>query len=496
MNPPPGGVGIVDVGVDLRTLGLTALISIVTGLLFGVAPALVSARSGLSKALKDSPSAITANLPPRFRNALVAAQIAVTVVLLVGSGLLLKSFMQLTSRDLRFDPERLLSFEVHVPSNDYMKRRASANEDYFEVDPPPALAFERIHRGLTAIPGVESVAGSSYSLLNSVVVPSTTISVEPRGRLETPGPAASLAIGVGGDTTHVVDRRSESAAYFLVTPGFFTSIRAQLTGGRDFGPGDVASSPWVAIVNESAARRFWPGQDPVGRRLTIPDVPDERPREIVGVVRDIPLTLQGELRPVIYTSYLQQPQRYPRPVTMFGQMSFLVRTSGDPMSVLSAARRVVADVDPDRPLANVGTMGRRIGSLMPERGYFVFAITAFALTATLLAAIGIYGVLAYSVSQRSREIGIRFALGARVLEIVMLVGRRALTILSLGVATGLTGSLMLTRLLQSQLWNVEPTDPATFAGVSVLLVLVALLAAFFPIRRAASVDPTVALRCE
>jgi putative ABC transport system permease protein len=177
-------------------------------------------------------------------------------------------------------------------------------------------------------------------------------------------------------------------------------------------------------------------------------------------------------------------------------MSFLVRTSGDPMSVLSAARRVVADVDPDRPLANVGTMGRRIGSLMPERGYFVFAITAFALTATLLAAIGIYGVLAYSVSQRSREIGIRFALGARVLEIVMLVGRRALTILSLGVATGLTGSLMLTRLLQSQLWNVEPTDPATFAGVSVLLVLVALLAAFFPIRRAASVDPTVALRCE
>ena len=177
-------------------------------------------------------------------------------------------------------------------------------------------------------------------------------------------------------------------------------------------------------------------------------------------------------------------------------MSFLVRTSGDPMTLLSSARRVVAEIDPDRPLASVSTMGGRIGSLVPERGYFVFAITAFALTAMLLAAIGIYGVLAYSVSQRAREIGIRFALGARVLEIVMLVGRRALAILSLGVAIGMVVSLMLTRLLQSQLWNVKPTDPATFAVVSMLLVLVAVLAAFVPIRRAASVDPTVALRCE
>ena len=498
MNPPPGGVKIVDLSVDLRTLGLTALISIATGLLFGLAPALVSARSGLSKALKESPPSVTVNLPPRFRNALVAAQIAVTVVLLVGSGLLLRSFVELASRDLRFDPDRLLSFEIHVPLDDSMKRRATASGDgYFEVDPSPALAFERMHRGLGALPGVESVAGSSYPLLNSVVVPLTLISLEPRDRQDAAStPAGSLAIGLGGNTTYVADRRSQTAAYFLVTPGFFTSIRAQLTQGRDVGAADISSSPWVAIVNETAAARFWPGQDPVGRRLTIADVPDERPREVIGVVRDIPLTLQSDTQPVIYTSYLQQPRRHPRPVTMFGQMSFLVRTSGDPMTLLSSARRVVAEIDPDRPLASVSTMGGRIGSLVPERGYFVFAITAFALTAMLLAAIGIYGVLAYSVSQRAREIGIRFALGARVLEIVMLVGRRALAILSLGVAIGMVVSLMLTRLLQSQLWNVKPTDPATFAVVSMLLVLVAVLAAFVPIRRAASVDPTVALRCE
>ena len=501
MNPPPGGVRIVDVGIDLRTLMLTALISVFAGLLFGLAPALVSVRSGLSAKLKQSPPAITAGLPPRFRNSLVAGQIAVTVVLLIGSGLLLKSFMQLASRDLHFDPERLLTFEVHMPLNDYLQRRASdTGVSYFEIDPPPAFAFERIYRGLTALPGVESVAGSSYALLNSVVVPSATISVDatdlrgPR-RLEA-GPAASLAIGVGNDATHVVDRRSQSAAYFLVTPEFFTGVKAELTGGRDFEPSDVSSSKWVAIVNESAARRFWPGIDPVGRLLLIADVPDERPREVVGIVHDIPLTLQGETRPVVYTSYLQQPLRYPRPVTMFGQMMFMVRTSGDPMGVLPGARRVIAEVDPDRPLADVTTMGRRLDSLMPERGYFVFAITAFAFTATLLAAIGIYGVLAYSVSQRAREIGIRFALGAGVFEIIRLVAGRAMTILVLGVIVGLGVSVMLTRLLQSQLWHVAPTDPVTFVAVTLLLVLVALAAAFVPIRRATGVDPTVALRCE
>jgi putative ABC transport system permease protein len=225
-------------------------------------------------------------------------------------------------------------------------------------------------------------------------------------------------------------------------------------------------------------------------------VPDERPREIIGVVHDLPLTLQGDLRPVIYTSYLQQPARLPRPMTMFGQMMFMARTTGDAMNLLPGARRVVGDVDPDRPLAGVSTMERRMASLMPERGYFVFAITAFALTAMFLAAIGIYGVLAYSVSQRTREIGIRFALGAGVVEIAMLVGQRALLILSIGLVVGLAGSMMLTRLLQSQLWNVAPTDPATFASVILLLVLVTVVASFFPLRRAASVDPTIALRCE
>ena len=500
MNPPPGGVRIVDVGVDLRTLGMTALISITTGLVFGLVPALVSARSGLNRTLKESPPAVTTPLPPRFRNALVAVQIAVTVVLLIGSGLLMKSFMQVVTRDLRFDADRLLTFEIHVPITDYMHTVSGRDgRSYFEIDPSPAVGFERIYRELVTVPGVESVAASSYGLLNSIVVPSTNIDVTatsiPRSA-PAAGAAASLAIGIGRDPTHLVDRRSLTAAYFLVTPGFFAAIRAPLVAGRDFATGDISSSPWVAIVNESAANRFWPGQNPVGRRFTMPGIPDEQPREVIGIVRDIPLTLQGELRPVVYTSYLQQPLSYPQPVNMFGQMMFMVRATGDPMSLLPAARRIVAEIDSDRPLSNVATMEQRVASVVPRLGYFAFAITAFALTATLLAAIGIYGVLAYSVSQRVREIGIRFALGAGTYEVVMLVGRRALMILSLGLAAGLVVSLMLTRLLQSQLWNVEPTDPVTFATVMILLVIVALVAAVIPIRRAAGVNPTIALRCE
>ena len=497
MNPPPGGVKIVDVALDMRTLGLTALISLTTGLVFGLVPALMSARSGLNKTLKNSPPAVTTSAPPLFRNAFVAAQIAVTVVLLVASGLLMRSFLQVTARNIGFDPGRLLTFEIHVPMSDYMHRAGSGDRWYFEIDPSPAVGFERIYRELTAVPGVESVAGSSFGLLNSVVVPSINVDVTatstPRA---SSGGAAALAIGIGRESTHLIDRRSLSAAYFLVTPGFFTAIKATLVDGRDLAATDISSSPWVAIVNESAANRFWPGQSPVGRRFTMPGSPDDHPREVIGIVRDIPLTVEGQVTPVVYTSYLQQPLRHPQPVTMFGQMMFMVRATGDPMSILPSARRIVAAIDPDRPLSNIATMEQRVGSVMPVRGYMAFAITAFALAATLLAAIGIYGVLAYSVSQRVHEIGIRLALGARAYEVVVLIGGRATTILAIGLAAGLVVSLLLTRLLQSQLWNVEPTDPVTFATVTVMLVVVALAASLVPIRRAAGVNPTVALRCD
>jgi ABC-type antimicrobial peptide transport system permease subunit len=218
---------------------------------------------------------------------------------------------------------------------------------------------------------------------------------------------------------------------------------------------------------------------------------------VIGIVRDIPLTIEGELRPAIYTSYLQQPSGHPSiGANIFGQMMFMVRSTGDPMSLLPAARRIVGEVDRDRPLSNIATMEQRLQGVIPRRGYFVFAISAFAMTATLLAAIGIYGVMAYTVTQRTREIGIRVALGAAAPEVVALVGRRVVLIVAVGLLAGLGGALAATQLIEAQLWDVTPTDPATFVLVSLLFALVAVIAAFFPMRRALSVDPTIALRCE
>jgi putative ABC transport system permease protein len=369
----------------------------------------------------------------------------------------------------------------------------------FEIAPPPSMMLERVHRGLRALPEVESVAGISLPLLNSVVLHSVTIAVDgaAAARDSVADSLQGLAIAVGSAGPHVADGPPLSAAYFLVTPDFFTSIKAHLVHGRDFAERDSATAPWVAIVNESAVRHFWRGENPLGRRLRLPDVPEERWREVIGVVRDIPLTRQSDTAPVIYTPYLQQPSRYPQPgANMFGRMTFMIRTSGDPMRLLPGARRVVAAVDPGRPLASVSTMQQQLGAVVPQRGYLAFATSALAVTAMLLAAIGIYGVMAYSVSRRTREIGIRMALGATAGEVLRLVGRRVLTLLILGMSAGMAAALAFTRLLQSQLWGVTPTDPMTFAAAIAILALVATAAAFFPIRRAMGVNPSAALRCE
>jgi predicted permease len=499
MDPPPGGVSIGDIALSLRTLGATALIAIVTGILYGLAPALVHARASLTDTLKE-PGGGNSSRSPRLRSALVAVQIAVTMILLVGAGLLMKSFVRVMSRDLRFDTERLLTFEVHIPPGDYLRRRGTAEGlPYFEISPPPSIALERIYYGLRAIPGAQAVAGTSTPLLNSVVVPSARISLDAQQtHTGTPSvPSASFAIGVGGSAANLDERRTLTAAYFLVTPEFFTSIRSSQLRGRDFTEHDTAAGEWVAIINESAAHRFWPESDPLGQTFTVLNSPEERPRKVIGIVRDIPLSIEGEFRPAIYTSYLQQPTGHPAiGVNIFGQMMFMVRSTGDPMSLLPAARRVVGGVDRDSPLSNIATMEQRLQGVIPRRGYFVFAISAFAMTATLLAAIGIYGVMAYAVTQRTREIGIRMALGAAVHEVIALVGRRTILVVAIGLVTGLAGALAATQLIQAQLWDVTPTDPTTFALVSILFAVVALIAASFPLRRAISVDPTIALRCE
>jgi putative ABC transport system permease protein len=329
------------------------------------------------------------------------------------------------------------------------------------------------------LPGAESVAGISFPPVNSLVLPNFDIVLEDRGSLES-------------------EERKFPAVYFLVTPTFFATMKTPLMRGREFDARDTASAPWVAVVNETAARLFWPGEDPLGKRFMLDVVSGERLRSVVGVVPNIPLrTASTEDNAVIYVSYLQQPDTYRGTLgNMFGQMTFLIRATGDPSELVSPARAAVAEIDSDRPIADIQASTQYIAGSVRDRGYYALLIGVFGFTATLLAVIGVYGVMAYSVAQRTREIGIRIALGANVGDVLYLVGKRSLFLIASGLALGLAGSIGLTRLISSQLWGVTPTDPMTFAGVTVILMLAALLACLIPARRAIRVNPTDALRSQ
>jgi putative ABC transport system permease protein len=273
---------------------------------------------------------------------------------------------------------------------------------------------------------------------------------------------------------------------------------AVVVRGREVEERNTASRSWVALVNETAARRFWPGEDPLGRRIRLDVVPEEMPREVVGVVRDVPVrSAQPDPQPVLYASYLQQPMRSRGSWGgMFGQMTFVIRSARDPLGLVGSVRRTVADVEPDRPVAAIGTAEQRLDLALEKRRYFMILAGVLALTAATLAAVGVYGVLTYSVDQRTREIGIRRALGAGPREIVGLVGRRALTLVLAGLSAGSLVALALTGLIASQLWTVAPADPVAFVGTALLRAGIAAAACLGPAGKAIVIDPTVALRAE
>jgi putative ABC transport system permease protein len=285
---------------------------------------------------------------------------------------------------------------------------------------------------------------------------------------------------------------------FLVTPGFFSTVRATILEGREIVGRDTFSSPWVVVVNETAARRYWPGQDAIGQQLIIDAGPDERAREVVGVVKDLAIrTRQTSAEPVLYTSYLQQPERYRgRFAGMFGQMTFVVRSSGDPQAVVREAQYAVVREDGSRALTNVDLNGERFGLPIREFRRYVVVLSLFAAIAVLLSAIGIYGVIALGVAERTREIAIRRAVGADRRAIVSIVWRQALPMVAGGIGLGLFGAVGLTGWLRSQLWGVTPTDPATLVAVAAIVVLASVAACVCPVRRALAVDPKISLASE
>jgi putative ABC transport system permease protein len=477
LQAPPGGISIAGMASSSGVFGLTAMFSIVSSLIFGLFPALVAFSSGT-----DLKKATVHRRRGHLSSVLVSVQVGLALILLVSSGLLVNSFVRLLLDDRGFVPDGMITFDYRIPVQEYVQSYGSYRGMPAMKALPPTLNVQRVYERLKALPGAEFVAGSSSPPINGLVPPLATLIIEGR-----PVPESRA------------EREAANVYYFLITDNFFETMKTPLLRGRDFDASDNRSSPWVAVINETMANRFWPGQDPIGKHFTVDAVSGEQPREVIGVVRDVSVRYirTGSPQAVAYTLYLQQPEQYEGFNTgAFGQMTFFIRSNGDPSRLGMAARQAVAEVDPDHPLANIRTMEEVVSNVMRTRRYDASVLGVFALMATVLAAVGVYGVISSSVSQRTREIGIHMAMGASSGDIIRLIGTRAFVFVGIGLLFGLFSSVLLTRLLETQLWGITSTDPATFAAGIALLAFVSLAACFFPARRAMSVDPAEALRTD
>lgn len=474
LAPLPGVPSIPPIDLNVQLLGLTTLLGAIAGISCGVVPALRCSNGTLARDVggghKTTPSAGQF----RIRAMLVAIQVAASFVLLVGAALLGTSFARLAVRNLNYDPDRLVMFDFRIPPLEYARPAGTGagSDREFSLAPMALATLDRVLERLRIVPGVVTAAGISHHPTNSFVLFRAPLS----------GEGTSPA----DDTTR--------PAYFLVTPGFFETMRTPVVRGREFTDADTPSSRWGAVVNETMARRFWPGQDPIGQQVRLALSHDERPRQIIGVVRDIPTRrAQVVAEPVIYASIHQQSSATRAPwVGMFGRMTFVVRTAGAATVVVPAIRNAVAEVEPDRPIASVSSTP--VQPYMWGRYSYVFVVGGFALVALLIATFGVYGVMSYVVAQRSREIAIRLALGANARDVLATVGRQALVVVVSGLVVGVLGALVGARLLTAQLWGVTPTDPATFIAIGVLLSIVAGAACRAPVRRALRTDPVAALK--
>ena len=393
----------------------------------------------------------------RGRSALAVAEVASSLLLLAGAGLLVKSLARLQGVDPGFDHEGVLTMRVSLPSARY-KEPARRAEFY-------AALTER----LGSLPGVEA-AGATISLPLGGSNLSVWRGLIPEGRPATP-------------------EASENAAYAVVTPGYFRALRIPVRAGRAFDERDDAQARKVVIINETLARRVFGGEDPVGRHITIWR-DEEFPRQIVGVVGDTrPQSLDAGDAPQMYVPHRQDAG--------WGGLSLVVRArGGDPSALTPAVREEVRALDRQLPVYDVKTMGKVLADSTAYRRVTMFLMTGFAAAALLLAGVGLYGVLSYTVTQRTHEIGIRMALGAQAGDVLRLVVRHGMLLTLLGLGLGLAGALVLTRLMAGLLYGVSATDPSVFAAVSLLLAGVALVSCLVPARRATKVDPMVALRYE
>jgi putative ABC transport system permease protein len=448
----------LPVHVDRSVLLFTAALAIVTGVLLGLLPGWNTSRGNLSEPLKEGAKGTGGTRQRRLGSVLVVSEIAMTLLLMIGAGLLLKSLARMLTADLGFRADHLLTMRFYVPKRDYpgdAKNRFG-----------PELA-----QHLETVPGVESAA---VTFIDPFVWGGFQRGFTIEGRQP------------------VTNAESDSVYYQECGPNYFRTMGIPLASGRDFTPGDSLAAPRVVIVSESFARRFWPGQDPLGKRLKYgPSDSRYDWMQVVGVVRDIKyrsIRQEPDDQAVLYGALLQSE--------VIINMSVLVRTKSGPADMVPALRRAIQQYASDVPVYNIATIGERLRDDAGETRSYALLLSLFAALALLLAAVGTYGALSCWVALRTHEIGIRMALGARAGDVLRLVVGDGMRLVVIGLGVGLVAALALTHLMTSLLFSVSATDPLTFAAVAVLLAVVALLACCVPARRAVKVDPIVALRYE
>ncbi|HSE34207.1 MAG TPA: ABC transporter permease [Pyrinomonadaceae bacterium] len=446
-----------SIPLDWRVFVFTFALSVLTGIVFGLAPALTASKVDLINALRNNrPCGLMSFGLRSLRGWLVVVELALAVVLMLGAGLLVRSFNKLMTVDLGFDRENVLTFRISLPRSKYPK---PSQTDAFYKD---------LLRRLNALPGVQTAGTINHSPLE--------------------GHGMIAFVGIEGHAP--LDRKKDPAIGVGVVDGeYFKTLRIPLLAGRQYDARDGADGQKVAIVNEAFAKWFLSGGDPLGKRVAFGCEESEGfCRTIVGVVGNIRQeSITDEAIPEMYVPFAQMP--------MNGS-TVMVRTSADPTALVGAVRNEVLAIDKDQPVSDVKTLAQRVDEVVAVSRSLMLLFTAFALLALILGAVGIYGVVSYSVTQRTHEIGIRMALGARATDVLKLIMGNGIALALIGIAMGVGGAVAVTRFLKAMLFGVTPTDILTFVAVSSLLFAVSLIASLIPARRATKVDPLVALRYE
>ena len=446
------------ISIDYKVLGFTLLVSVATGLVFGLAPAIQAVRFNQIETLKEGGrDAATGGSGKRLRSLLVMAEVAISLVLLIGAGLLINSFLRLRNVDPGFRAENLLTMKIVLPEPKYEKWKMRST------------FYSDLIQRVQSLPGVKSAAVTTnlplYSQGNSIGV-----SIE--GKPEPP-PGQELIV-----TTRIISN------------GYLDTMSIPLLKGRQLTDQDTDNSQNVAVVSETMASRFWPGEEVVGKRVSIGKVRSpEDWIQVIGVAKDVrQFELNDDPKPQMYLTYRQ--------FGFFDAQDLVVKTDVDPASMASAVRKAVWEIDKDQPISNIRTMETILAESIARQRFSMLLLAIFAGVALVLAAVGIYGVMSYSVAQRTHEIGIRMALGAQTMTVLKLAIGYGLKLVLAGIAIGLIAAFALTRVMSTLLFGVTATDPTTFALISLLLIAVAAIASYIPARRATRVNPIIALRYE